>query len=267
MKKKFLAMMCVLACVLSLTACGSEPVEYTDYETSLTSKCESLAYTSLMIAANYSAVKDQLPSLNKEEMATLYSKEMEFAGYEEAAAEFGAFDGLISTYGQMESDMGGLKENGIGDITSEISGKEILVSIKISGNTCDGQVDFIFSNDLFTRFKEGNCVANTSFSQKMDEAGKHMGDAALNTVLGMGTVFFMLIFISLIISLFVVFKKDNKKTETKAPVVNDAPEVTENLADDTELVAVIMAAISAFEGNSSTDGFVVRSIKKANRRN
>ena len=33
-------------------------------------------------------------------------------------------------------------------------------------------------------------------------------------------------------------------------------------ADDTELVAVIAAAIAANEGAASTDGFVVRSIRK-----
>ena len=36
----------------------------------------------------------------------------------------------------------------------------------------------------------------------------------------------------------------------------------EELSDDLELVAVISAAIAAYEGSSSTEGFVVRSIKK-----
>ena len=38
----------------------------------------------------------------------------------------------------------------------------------------------------------------------------------------------------------------------------------ENLADDGELVAVIAAAIAAAEG-TTTDGFVVRSIRKVKR--
>ena len=38
------------------------------------------------------------------------------------------------------------------------------------------------------------------------------------------------------------------------------------LADDLELVAVISAAIAAYEGSTSTEGFVVRSIKKSNKR-
>ena len=37
------------------------------------------------------------------------------------------------------------------------------------------------------------------------------------------------------------------------------------LSDDLELVAVISAAIAASEGQTSTDGFVVRSIKRANK--
>ena len=36
-------------------------------------------------------------------------------------------------------------------------------------------------------------------------------------------------------------------------------------ADDTELIAVIAAAIAAAEG-TTTDGFVVRSIRKINRK-
>ena len=36
----------------------------------------------------------------------------------------------------------------------------------------------------------------------------------------------------------------------------------EELSDDLELVAVIAAAVAASQGASSTDGFVVRSIRK-----
>ena len=36
----------------------------------------------------------------------------------------------------------------------------------------------------------------------------------------------------------------------------------EELSDDLELVAVISAAIAASEGAASTDGFVVRSIRR-----
>ena len=41
----------------------------------------------------------------------------------------------------------------------------------------------------------------------------------------------------------------------------DMTEVTDNVTDDEELVAVIAAAIAAAEG-TTTDGFVVRSIRR-----
>ena len=64
-------------------------------------------------------------------------------------------------------------------------------------------------------------------------------------------------------------KKAAKEGKTDA-VDNTIAQIIEKeeteLADDLELVAVISAAIAAYEGETTTDGFVVRSIRKANRR-
>ena len=97
----------------------------------------------------------------------------------------------------------------------------------------------------------------------------------MNTLIGMGTVFVVLIIISLIISAFSVIAKleakmkKSGKQETaqpaKAAPVAVPAVVEEELSDDTELVAVIAAAIAAYEGSGSTDGFVVRSIRKSNK--
>ena len=98
--------------------------------------------------------------------------------------------------------------------------------------------------------------------------GEIVEKAGLNTLLGMGTVFAVLIFISFLISLFKYIpaiqnafgeKKDEKKEETKAAVSETVEEVDET--DDLELIAVITAAIAAAE-ETTTDGFVVRSIKR-----
>ena len=61
---------------------------------------------------------------------------------------------------------------------------------------------------------------------------------------------------------------DQVKEEPVKPVVAAAPVVEEAVeeADDYALVAVIAAAIAAYEGKTTTDGFVVRSIKKSRRR-
>ena len=89
----------------------------------------------------------------------------------------------------------------------------------------------------------------------------------------MGTVFVVLILISLIISCFGFIPKlqakltgKPKKEEIKtAAVDNTIAQIIEKeeLSDDLELVAVISAAIAASEGAASTDGFVVRSIRRA----
>ncbi len=97
-----------------------------------------------------------------------------------------------------------------------------------------------------------------------------MKRAALNTVMGLGTVFVMLVFLSFVISLFKLIPQGGKKKAEpeQAPVMRTAPSapVAEEIdeTDDQELVAVIAAAIAAAEG-TSPDGFVVRSIRRAGR--
>lgn len=111
-------------------------------------------------------------------------------------------------------------------------------------------------------------TANASFGQKMKEA-------VLNTIMGVSIVFLMLLFLSALISQFKhvskleqLFNKSKKAPAAPAPkAAAPAPApvvVEEEVVDDGELIAVIAAAIAAAEG-TSTDGFVVRSIKKSNR--
>ena len=92
----------------------------------------------------------------------------------------------------------------------------------------------------------------------------------------LAVVFAVLIFISFLISLFkyipkleaALSKKDKKTELAENAVVNtvsqiEVKEEEEELSDDLELVAVITAAIAASAG-TSTDGFVVRSIRRSN---
>ena len=104
-----------------------------------------------------------------------------------------------------------------------------------------------------------------------ESLGETMARAGLNTAMGIGIVFFALAFISIVIALQgKIFQAIAKKKA--APKVVEAPktevvetEAEEDLSNDEELVAVIAAAVAASE-NISPDGFVVRSIRKANRR-
>ncbi len=106
-----------------------------------------------------------------------------------------------------------------------------------------------------------------------------LGTALLNTIMSIIIVFAMLIIISMVISLFryipVLQERFQKKSQvpvtqaTPAPALNPEPEEEEELSDDLELVAVITAAIHAYEesmGNEvPADGLVVRSIKRINK--
>lgn len=120
----------------------------------------------------------------------------------------------------------------------------------------------------------GPQITSTEFSladEGQESFGAKMASAASNTLIGMGVVFCVLIFISLIISCFGLIpkiteklnnKKNNKKQEVQvAPAVDTPVKSVIAEEDNKELIAVIAAAIAASE-QTSTDSFVVRSIRR-----
>ena len=104
--------------------------------------------------------------------------------------------------------------------------------------------------------------------------GQLLETATVYAVIGIGTVFAVLIFISLLIACFKFIHKWETRQKAKAepapaapvPVkaAAPAPAADEDLMGDAELVAVISAAIAAYEGTSS-NGLVVRSIRRVQR--
>lgn len=109
----------------------------------------------------------------------------------------------------------------------------------------------------------------------------HIGTAFANTMMGMGTVFVMLIFISLLISLFQyipkleekiknIGKKPEPVVKTEEPKAVEQETQTQAAApqEDEQLVAVITAAIMASYGRGavSADKLVVRSIHRVDGR-
>ncbi len=123
-----------------------------------------------------------------------------------------------------------------------------------------------------------------AFAASDDQTMKEkMGFAAQNTLIGIVTVFLMLILIMLVIYLFRFLPKlvgfftgKNKSGQDGGPNKNEEagaaapPPVFEqtaspDLTDDTELAAVITAAIAAAraeEAQTPAGSFVVRTIKK-----
>ena len=117
------------------------------------------------------------------------------------------------------------------------------------------------------------------FSTGEQTLGEKMKEAALNTLMGVGVVFVMLLFLCLVFAqikhvnkLAALFEKkepfaehvasvDAPAAAVAAPVTTGVSAAAADPMKDGALVAVIAAAIAAAEG-TSVDGFVVRSIKK-----
>ncbi len=109
-----------------------------------------------------------------------------------------------------------------------------------------------------------------------DSLGATMGKAGLNTAMGISIVFITLAFISCVIAIegkiftSIAKKKsapktvEPKKEEETAPAA--AAESTDTASQDEEIVAVITAAIAAFEAETGyavpADQLVVRSIRR-----
>ena len=171
----------------------------------------------------------------------------------------------------------------VASVQSWVNAKEELGAYKqILAQDIEVDDDIVIKTDC--EFENGESVVTTTLS--LDDLSlvsmefataektmvQKMEEAVLNTLMGVCVVFVMLFFLSFLISQFKHiskleegFKKKNAPAApAPAPVAAPAPVEEEEVADDGELIAVIAAAIAAAEG-TSTDGFVVRSIKKSNR--
>ncbi|MBR4831698.1 MAG: OadG family protein [Butyrivibrio sp.] len=141
---------------------------------------------------------------------------------------------------------------------------QLVVTGKVHGTKHDADM-VIYLDNRFNVLDIG-VTAEKTLGEKLENAG-------LNTLMGMGMAFSILITISLIISLFpILFGGKKKKKESDKVIAQKAMDSTinqiseqEDLSSDAELVAVIAAAIAAYEGSGSTDGFRVRSIRKVNK--
>lgn len=262
--KRFVVFLCMLTCVFGLTACGGEDT-MNEYQAEKVAIAEQYAVESIIPLMDESVFNENVLDVYYANGYTV--KEWESAilnnfGFEvEGEAYLKGLESFITGY----ETMGAI--TGFGEVTSKVDGEEILVYVDVIGEVKNGQVEMILSNDLFTVVKSCTLNVESTFGELMAKAG-------MNTLLGMGSVFAVLVLIMGLIYLFnfipMLQKAFAKKKEAEAPVAAApvaAPIVEEvEEADDLELVAVIAAAIAAYEGQTSTDGFVVRSIKKSKRR-
>lgn len=246
--KKRLLVLGMIACLFGLTACGNNGSAQV-----LTEEEEAAA----QVADSYIS---QIAQIEADGTADQY------IAYDES------LESVFSSWESGMKDLGGYVETTGHDVDLS-DNKEVVVDVDIKGSALDpkGQPRTATVEVIYTAkdYKLTSLAVNVNYT-----FGEMMKKAALNTLLGMGTVFVILILISLIISCFsfipkieAAFKKKEPAKEEKKDVVAQIIE-KEELADDSELVAVISAAIAAYEadnGSASSDGFVVRSIRKVNK--
>ncbi len=238
MKKKILLMISMCLIVLGLTACGEADPTKVDYN--------GITY-------------DQLKGACENAVSTLQNlSESEKAAYLASGDE--TLEHLVNRWEEAQEGVGEFVE--LGKFTITKSGKTL---------TCEQEIIYKNRPVILTYvYTYHNMQLEDITVDQVQTLGEKMSNAALNTLMGMGVVFAVLILISLIINCFkfLSYFENKGKEETKAPAVKEPvapvpPSVEEAIAaqDDLELAAVVAAAIAASTG-TSTDGFVVRSIKR-----
>ncbi|MCH5341912.1 MAG: OadG family protein [Acetatifactor sp.] len=266
--KKLLTFVCMLACIFGLTACGSEEVMSQRDQESLTEAKQKAQYVVYLLAdvVGKDESLDFLSNRSSEEVEYIVENAfgLEADGYGFSTA-IDSFSSAIDSVGNIYNSDGTIK---FGEINSKINGSQVIVEMEVNGTNKNAVAEIIFSNDLFMKLESAALNPDAGI-------GELMTGAALNTLIGMCMVFAVLILISAIISCFKVIpalqKKSAEKKAQKTEIAREAKTEStvvqssvneENSEDDFELAAVIAAAIAAYEGSASTDGYVVRSIRR-----
>lgn len=234
-------MICVLALTLTMSVCAFAADKVTDDE-----------------IANYKSAAEtlisQIAGFSDEEIETYLAQNDAFTtatmeSWKGVKDELGAYSSIVSQ--DVEKD---------GDV----------VTISTVAQFEKAKADVVLMLDLGQQM-----YTSMTYSVQYSLAA-NMQRAGMNTLMGIGIVFLMLVFLSFVIGLFKYIEKfqnvGKKKAAEEAPKAEEAPApaiaqseaADEDFADDLELVAVISAAIAAYE-NTSGDSFVVRSIKKSNK--
>ncbi|SET60603.1 OadG family transporter subunit [Lacrimispora sphenoides] len=233
------------ACLFSLSACSKADTAAEEIDVRIQTQMEQLPGSFLEL---YTGLEDsQVPEFKK----NMQSQD-----------EYAALAEGVDSWENIKRELGALVS--IGD------------TVKVEA------IDHGYSATINAVFEKRNMEFSITTDSKLTKVtsvafvpeytlGERMEKAVFNTLMGMGTVFIVLIFISWLIGCFQYIGKLEDKINGKAqePAPVPLPEVSvpaaeenEELVDDLELVAVITAAIAASEG-SSPSGLVVRSIRRA----
>ena len=301
--KKIWMLFSIMTVLFSLTACsdGQSTVnfEYDDND---------IVFSSVMWADTFQNIDDRNRAYIENEGTDAYRSGL--SNFDTTAKECGKFlgyhaqdeNGAEDTDNVISIDMAALNtdENAnaillqfLANLYSEIEedGNNVIVTLKAVYEKRTVELRFVYEKDPAGEYNDSGVSYKLSEITTTPEytTGEIMSKAGANTLMGMGTVFAVLIFISLIIAqferltkvltkigtffskLFSKKKKDDEEQERKSVIEGkkETVKTTTELAnpmEDTQLVAVITAAIIAANvASGGSDRLIVRSIKKAKR--
>lgn len=234
MKKKIWLIICMCLCLAGLTACAKTDPTTVDYN----------GYT-----------YEQLESACKETVEMLEA--MTDAGMEEYLQDDDGAASLVSSWKAARTDLGAFE--GFGDFTITKSGKTLTAEQVVNYEERPLVLTYVYH---YTTMEVEDITVDLIYT-----TGEKMSKAGLNTIMCILTVFLVLILICLVIYAFrIIYVLERKHTHEKNRAtakerVVDQIAQREEQQDELELIAVIAAAIAAATG-TSTDDFVVRSIKR-----
>lgn len=241
MKKKISLLLCLVTMMLTMAACGTDPTTVDYYGTTY----EELQTNAVGLAGELSAMTEEDIQAYVEYYAEVPEAELVVK--------------LVERWGATVTDLGAYQ--GLGELVVTKANGTVTVDQYVVFEERDVDISLVYDYD----YEQESLVMTDTNVDLVYTMGEKMEKAALNTLMGLGTVFFVLILISLIIYAFRWIPDPTKrKKANEAPAAEAVAEVAaEEVAatDDLELVAVISAAIAASEG-TSTDSFVVRSIHR-----
>ena len=247
MKKKIIFFTCCILSMFLLVACGGNKAADEMYGN----------YTADDLEQRAISLADELTSMSEQDVLQY---QLAYSMYGTKDAEDAMYAALLDGWSEVIANCGDF--SGYGEFTVDKSGKTVTCKLPINFSKRDAELVFVYNAfDMELTAVNANMIYST---------GEIMKKAGLNTVMGIGTVFIILVLISILISCFKVIPAIEKKFAAKDEVVTASPENLEQIRaeevssteeDEGELIAVIAAAIAASTG-ASTDSFVVRSIRR-----
>lgn len=267
MRKKLILTALTLICLIGLTACGAKtPTRLQSVESKMLILQNADFFYDMVSDPRMASPesREQISNFTDDESVMIGQTYLQKTGLyldgKTIAKAVDSYNGSIADIGNPRRAIG---EDGMPVVNIEQKADEVIVNMPLEGDVHNGSVEMIIDRNFHVTSITTN--VDLTVSESLQKAG-------VNTAIGMGTVFVMLIVISFIISAMSVIPKlmepseKKKSEETEKAVDKTIADIVEREeseeTDDTELAAVIAAAVAAFEGSSSSDGFVVRSIRR-----